>query len=70
VKGWRVTYGSRRECKIHRAYRGIDKANVRFKRLSKYARKPTKDRLCSKVAVKHQVVEDELYWLAAMIRRG
>jgi hypothetical protein len=70
VKGWRIPYGSQRECKVHRAYRAIDKANVRRKALSKYARNPTKDRLWSRIAAKHQVVDNELDRLAAMIRRG
>jgi hypothetical protein len=48
----------------------IDKANVRRKALSKYARNPTKDRLWSRIAAKHQVVDNELDRLAAMIRRG
>jgi hypothetical protein len=38
--------------------------------LSKYARKPTKDRLWSRIAAKHQVVDNELERLAALIRRG
>jgi hypothetical protein len=53
VKGWRIPYGSQRECKVHRAYRAIDKANVRRKALSKYARNPNKDRLWSRIAAKH-----------------
>ena len=48
----------------------IDKANVRRKALSKYARNPTKDRLWSRIAARHQVVDNELERLAAMIRRG
>ena len=70
VKGWRIPYGSQRECVVHRAYRAIDKANKRRKALSKYARNPTKDRLWSRIAAKHQVVDNELDRLAAMIRRG
>jgi hypothetical protein len=38
--------------------------------LSKYARNPTKDRLWLRIAAKHQVVDNELDRLAAMIRRG
>ncbi len=70
VKGWRIPYGSQRECEVHRAYRAIDKAQSRLKRLSKYARKPTRDRLRGRIEAKQQVVNDELARLAGMMRCG
>jgi hypothetical protein len=70
VKGWRVPYSSQRECEVQRAHRAIDKAQDQLKRLSKYARKPTRDRLWSTIVTKHRVIDDELERLAAMIRRG
>ena len=70
VKGWRIPYSSQRECEVHRAHRAINKARDRLKRLSKYARKPTKERLRGRIEAKHQVIDDELERLAAMIRRG
>ena len=70
VKGWRMPYSSQCGCEVHRAYRAIDKAQDRFRRLSKYARKPTKARLRGRIEAKHQVIDDELERLAALIRRG
>ncbi|MEI6644382.1 MAG: hypothetical protein WCL10_20425 [Novosphingobium sp.] len=45
VRGWGVAYGSQRECEVHRAYRAINKASSRLRGLSKYARKPARERL-------------------------
>jgi hypothetical protein len=70
VKGWRIPYGSQRECEVHRAYRAIDKASERRKALSKYARKTTRARLRDRVDAKHRVIDGELERLAAMIWRG
>ena len=60
VKGWNVSYGSQRECEVHRAYRSIHKAETRLKRLSKYARKPTRRRLKDKIMSRQLFVEDQL----------
>lgn len=42
VRGWGVPYASTRECEIGRAYRAMRK--VEETRLSKYARRPTRER--------------------------
>ncbi len=66
VRGWGVSYGSQRECEIHRAYRAIEKASRDLKQLSKYARKPTRDRLMTKLVGKHMRVEEELDRLSCL----
>ncbi len=67
VKGWKVPYESQRECQVHRAYRAIDKATLRLKSLSKYARMPTRERLWSKVSEKQRLVDRELDRLASRL---
>ena len=67
VRGWGASYGSQRECEVHRAYRAIDKAEGRLRALSKYARKPTRERLRDKLVTKQMFVEEELDRLARMI---
>ena len=67
VRGWGASYGSQRECEVHRAYRAIDKAEGRLRALSKYARKPTRERLRDKLITKQMFVEEELDRLARMI---
>jgi hypothetical protein len=42
VPGWGVAYASTRMCKVGRAYRAMH--NVEETRLSKYTRKPKRDR--------------------------
>ena len=42
VRGWGVAYASTRECEVGRAYRAMCK--VESKKLSKFARKPTRER--------------------------
>ena len=42
VRGWGVPYASTRECEVGRAYRAMRK--VEETRLSKYARRPTRER--------------------------
>jgi hypothetical protein len=64
VRGWGVAYGSQRECEVHRAYRAIDKASSRLRGLSKYARKPTRERLKARLMTKHMFVEEEIDRLA------
>ncbi|OYU33391.1 hypothetical protein, partial [Novosphingobium sp. PASSN1] len=64
VRGWGVAYGSQRECEVRRAYRAIDKASRRLRGLSKYARKPTRERLKARLLAKHLLVEDGLDRLA------
>ena len=67
VGGWGVAYGSQRECEVHRAYRAIDRASSRLRGLSKYARKPTRERLLRRMVTKQTLVEDELDRLASRI---
>jgi len=67
VGGWGVAYGSQRECEVHRAYRAIDRATSRLRGLSKYARKPTRERLLTRLVTKQMLVEDELDRLARQI---
>jgi hypothetical protein len=64
VRGWGVAYDSQRECEVHRAYRAIDKASSRLRGLSKYARKPTRERLLARLVTKHLFVEEEIDRLA------
>lgn len=65
VSGWDVAYGSQRECEVHRAYRAIDNASSSLRTLSKYARKPTRERLELKLVAKRMFVEEELERLAS-----
>lgn len=58
VSGWDVAYGSQRECEVHRAHRAIDKASSRLKALSKYARKPTRERLWAKQLQKQMLIDE------------
>lgn len=67
VKGWNVPYGSQRECEVHRAYRVIDKTEKRLKRLSKYARKPTRRRLLGRIYSRQVFIEDQLDQIARML---
>ena len=69
VKGWNVPYSSQRECPIHRAHRAIEKARVRRKALSKYARKPTRERLLDREIERWVFVEDEIDKIAQMVVR-
>ena len=64
VSGWHVAYSSQREREVHRAHRAIDRASSRLSGLSKYARKPTRERLLSRIVVKQLIVEEELDRLA------
>lgn len=67
VKGWGVPYASQRECEVHRAYRAIDKAESRQAALSKYTRKPTRERLAAKIDAKQEFVDWELERLVRTI---
>lgn len=69
VKGWDVPYGSQRECPIHRGHRAIEKAQTRLKGLSKYTRKPTRERLLDREIERWVFVEDEIDKIAQMIYR-
>jgi len=69
VKGWNVAYGSQRECPIHRAHRAIEKAKARRKALSKYTRKPTRERLLDREIERWVFVEDEIDKIAQMMYR-
>jgi hypothetical protein len=67
VKGWNVAYGSQRECPIHRGHRAIDKAKARRKALSKYTRKPTRERLLDREIKRWVFVEEEIDKIAQMV---
>jgi hypothetical protein len=58
VRGWNVPYGSQRECPIHRGNRAIYKAETRIRSISKYTRKPTRERLLDRL-IERQVFVDE-----------
>ena len=69
VKGWNVAYGSQRECPIHRGHRAIYKARVRRKALSKYTRKPTRERLLNKLIERQVFVDEQIDKLMEMVLR-
>lgn len=69
VNGWNVAYGSQRECPIHRGHRAIYKAQERRKALSKYTRKPTRERLLGKLIEREVFVEEEIDKIAQMVFR-
>lgn len=48
VRGWRVPYASTREDEVGRAIRTMGKVEERRRRMSKYARKPTRERLAER----------------------
>jgi hypothetical protein len=60
VQGWGVAYGSQREAPIYRAYRAIDKAQSRLHGLSKYTRKPTRERLVDRLIERQLFVEAQI----------
>jgi hypothetical protein len=49
---------------VQPAHRAIDKASSRLRGLSKYARKPTRERLLARLVTKHLFVEEEIDRLA------
>ena len=67
VKGWNVAYGSQRECPIHRGHRAIEKAKARRKALSKYTRKPMRERLLDREIERWVFVEEEIDKIAQMV---
>ena len=67
VKGWNVAYGSQRECPIHRGHRAIYKAETRIRSISKYTRKPTRERLLDKLIERQVFVEEQIDKLAQMV---
>ena len=69
VKGWNVAYGSQRECPIHRGHRAIDKAQKRLKGLSKYTRKPTRERILDRLIERQVFVDEQIDKLAQMVFR-
>ena len=64
VSGWNVAYGSQRECPIHRGHRAIDKAQKRLRGLSKYTRKPTRERLVDRLIDRQVFVEEQIEKIA------
>lgn len=69
VSGWGIAYGSQRECKVHRAFRAIDKATSRVTALSKYARSSTREKLRKKIIYHTEIIDDEIDNLMVSIRR-
>ena len=69
VKGWNVAYGSQRECPIHRGHRAIYKAQERRKALSKYTRKPTRERLWDRLIERQVFVDEQIDRLMQMVFR-
>ena len=67
VSGWNVAYGSQRECAIHRGHRAIDKAQKRLRGLSKYTRKPTRERLVDRLIDRQVFVDEQIDKLAQMM---
>ena len=67
VKGWNVAYGSQRECPIHRGQRAIDKAQKRLRGLSKYTRKPTRERLLDRLIERQVFVDEQINKLVQMV---
>ena len=64
-----MPYGSQRECPIHRAHRAIEKARVRRKALSKYTRKPTRERLLDKLIERQVFVDEQIDKVMEMVFR-
>ena len=54
-------------CPIHRGHRAIDKDQKRLLGLSKYTRKPTRERLLDKLIEREMFIEDEIDKLAQMV---
>jgi hypothetical protein len=52
---------------VQPAHRAIDKASSRLRGLSKYARKPTRERLLARLVTRHLFVEEEIDRLASRI---
>ena len=69
VNGWNVAYGSQRECPIHRGHRAIDKAQKRLKGLSKYIRKPTRERILDRLIERQVFVDEQIDRLMQMVFR-
>lgn len=67
VSGWNVSYGSQRECAIHRGHRAIDKAQKRLRGLSKYTRTPTRERLLDRLIERQVFVDEQIDKLAQMV---
>jgi hypothetical protein len=56
ARGWGVPYASTREREVARAYRRIHKAEERLFAMSKYTRKPTKERLHDRLISDGEIV--------------
>ncbi|MFM7028184.1 MAG: hypothetical protein ACKOXK_05870 [Chakrabartia sp.] len=69
VKGWNVAYSSQNECEVHRAHRAIDKAERRLKVLSKYTRKPTRQRIRDNIRARQLFVWEEMDRIASTLLR-
>lgn len=65
--GWRIPYSSQREGRVERSQRAIDKLEARNRRRSKYTRKPTRERLWSKLEYHQEIIEEDIYQLRLRI---
>ena len=67
VSGWSVSYGSQRECPIHRGHRAIGKAQTRLRGLSKYTRAQTRERLMDRLIERQVFVDEEIDKIAQKV---
>lgn len=57
VKAWRLPYASQNEDAFGRAHRRIAKANERLDRMSKYARRSTRERQWQRISEAEEVLD-------------
>lgn len=57
VKAWRLPYGSQNEDAYGRAHRRIAKAEARLEGMSKYARRPTRERQWARIEDGNSVLD-------------
>lgn len=57
VKGWGTAYSSQRECATVRGCRMIDKMNDRLNNMSKYTRRPKRQKLIRELHDRHEQIE-------------
>jgi len=66
IKAWRLPYASQNEDAIGRAHRSIAKAERKLERLSRYARKRTRQKFWNRIADAEEVLE---YGTARLLQR-
>ena len=60
TSGWSVPYSCQNEDRISRSYRAIDKLEGRLRGLSKYARKPIRQRLRNRIVHHQNIIDTEI----------